>query len=132
MHYKTWISLAGWLLSVIGWAIWNVALSAVYSAKNSTVYEVKAGFIKHFGGSPKWWLIVILVTQAVIIFEIAILGIKKTWVPSDTDVWQVLEKDKFIKKRLADAAAGDPAAMDPNAAAEDAHMKAKAAEVEAT
>jgi phospholipid-translocating ATPase len=112
MHYKTWISALGWFLSVGGWTLWNVILSAIYSNQNSTVYAVRAGFLKHFGGSGKWWLVVICIIDSVIIYEIAMQAIKKTWWPSDVDVWQVLEKDKIIKRRLVEAAAGEVAGMD--------------------
>jgi hypothetical protein len=112
MHYKTWISLLGWTLSVAGWTLWNVALSAVYSAKNSTIYAVRSGFIKHFGGSPKWWLILSIIVGAVLLFEFAAKVAKKTFLPSDVDTWQVLEKDKVIRKRLEEAARGEDAKMD--------------------
>jgi phospholipid-translocating ATPase len=107
MHYKTWISALGWWISVIGWTLWNVALSAVYSNRNSTIYSVKGGFLKHFGGSGKWWLVIICIIDSVLIFEIVVQAIKKTWLPSDVDIWQVLEKDKVINRRLQEAAVGE-------------------------
>ena len=45
MQYKTWISVLGWFLSVGGWSLWNVILSAIYSNQSSTVYAVRAGFL---------------------------------------------------------------------------------------
>jgi phospholipid-translocating ATPase len=110
MHYKTWISALGWFLSITGWTLWNVVLSAVYSNQNSTVYAVRSGFLKHFGGSGKWWLVILAIIDAVLIFEIALQAIKKIWLPSDVDVWQVLEKDKVIKRRLAVAGGTDSGA----------------------
>lgn len=87
-----------------------MVLSAVYSNQNSTVYAVRSGFLKHFGGSGKWWLVIIAIIDSVLIFEIALQAIKKIWFPSDVDVWQVLEKDKVIKRRLAEAARMDSGA----------------------
>lgn len=115
MHYKTWISVLGWFLSVGGWTLWNVILSAIYSSQSSTVYAVRAGFLKHFGGSGKWWLVIIGIIDSVLIFEIAVLAIKKIWWPSDVDIWQVLEKDEVIKRRLAEAAAGEAAGIESGA-----------------
>jgi phospholipid-translocating ATPase len=111
MRYKTWISVLGWFLSVTGWTIWNVVLSAVYSQKG-TIYAVRSGFLKHFGGSGKWWLVITAIVDSVLIFEIAFQAIKKVWWPSDVDVWQVLEKDEIIKRRLAETAAGEAAGME--------------------
>jgi hypothetical protein len=125
MHYKTWISVLGWCLSVVGWTLWNVALSAVYSNVNSTVYAVKAGFLKHFGGSGKWWLVIVCIVDSVLIFEIAVQVIKKTFFPSDVDIWQVLEKDKVIKRRLQEAAAGESVATDSGARGGGAEGKGK-------
>lgn len=124
MHYKTWISILGWLLSVGGWTLWNVALSGIYSNINSTVYAVRSGFIKHFGGSPKWWLVVAVIIDSTIIYELAVLAIKKTWFPNDVDIWQVLEKDKVIKRRLVKAATGGESIEVDNKAI---HGKGKAA-----
>ncbi len=114
MHYKTWISVLGWFISIGGWTLWNVVLSALYSYQNSTVYAVRAGFLKHFGDSGKWWLVIVAIIDSVLIFEFAMQAVKKTWWPSDIDVWQVLEKDKIIKRRLADATAGETAGMGLN------------------
>jgi len=128
MHYKTWISVIGWFLSVGGWTLWNVILSALYSNQSSTVYAVKAGFLKHFGGSGKWWLVIVDIIDSVLIFEIAVQIIKKTLWPSDVDVWQVLEKDEIIKRRLAEAAAGEAAGMDTSAGKLDGKGKANTEE----
>jgi len=130
MHYKTLISVLGWFLSVTGWTLWNVVLSAVYSNQNSTVYAVRSGFLKHFGGSGIWWLVIIVIIDSVLVFEIALLAIKKIWWPSDVDVWQVLEKDKVIKRRLAEAVAGEAAGMNSGAGISQGEEKATTGEDE--
>lgn len=89
---------------------------------------MRSGFIKHFGGSPKWWLVVILITQAVIVYEIAVMTIKKTCWPNDVDIWQVLEKDDAIKQRLQDAAAGETSATGGGDEGTPGNAKGKAAE----
>jgi phospholipid-translocating ATPase len=103
MHNKTWVSALGWFLSVSGWTLWNILLSAIYSNSQSCAYAVRTGFIEHFGGSAYWWLVVILITWAAIIFELVVASIKKNIWPSDVDVWQFLEKDEAIRQRLGDA-----------------------------
>jgi phospholipid-translocating ATPase len=103
MNNKTWISALGWILSVAGWTLWNVVLSAIYSTSQSVSYAVRSGFIRHFGGSGHWWLVIILVISAVLVFELALASLKKIFWPSDVDIWQVLEKDKAIRQRLEDA-----------------------------
>jgi phospholipid-translocating ATPase len=103
MHNITWFSVLGWFLSVVGWTLWNLVLSAIYSNSQSVTYAVRSGFLKHFGGSGHWWLVIILIIWAVLVFEFAMASLKKIYWPSDVDIWQVLEKDKAIRQRLEDA-----------------------------
>ncbi len=106
MHRKTWISLLGWMLSVVGWTLWNVILSLRYSNKESLTYAVRSGFIKHFGGNGIWWVVLHIIVSAFLVFELGVIYTRKTFFETDVDTFQRLEQDKVIKVRLEAAAEG--------------------------
>jgi len=106
MHSKTWVALLGWMISVVGWTLWNLLLSLIYSNKTSLAYAVRSGFIKHFGGNGIWWVVLFIIVTAFLLFELVIIYSRKTFFETDVDAFQRLEKDKIIKHRLETAAEG--------------------------
>lgn len=126
MHTKTVMSAIGWTLSVGGWTMWNILLNFAYSHKGSQSYGVRNGFLGHFGKNPSWWVILILSTAAIIVFEFAIISVRHAFWPSDTDAFQELEKDKVLKKRFEDAANGVDAQLE-----EEKDQEKREAEVQA-
>ena len=110
LHNKSITCVIAMVLSIGGWFLWNIILSAVYS--NNTIYDVKQGFLQRFGRNALWWLTLILVVTACWAFEIAVKTLRVSWAPSDLDVFQELEKDEVCKKRLRAAAAGEMPSID--------------------
>ena len=89
-------------LSISGWFLWNLILSAVYT--NNVIYDVRDGFTQRFGKNSLWWLTLILCVAACWVLEIAVKTIKNTWLPSDADCFRELEKDGIIRLRFEQAA----------------------------
>ena len=101
MHNKTRISAAGWFISIGGWFLWTLFLSAVYKpGKNYPLYPIKDGFLKFFGDDLLWWMVLALTLACLVLLEIGVSSIRKTFWPTDTDVFQVLQKDKIIRQRF--------------------------------
>jgi phospholipid-translocating ATPase len=101
MHNKTRMSAVGWSVSIGGWFLWTLFLSAVYKpGKNYPLYPIKDGFIKFFGDDLLWWMVLALTLACLILFEIGVSSVRKTFWPTDTDVFQVLQKDKIIRQRF--------------------------------
>jgi len=96
----------GWLLSIGGWFLWNLVLSAVY--KDTITYAVKDSFLHYFGRNFLWWFTLIITLSTLILYELGVSSIKKAFWPTDTDIFQELQKDKIIKQRFDAAANGDP------------------------
>lgn len=59
-HTKTYIILAGCVITVAGWWAWNAFLDACYSS-NLSPYDVRHGFTGTFGRDPAWWATMALV-----------------------------------------------------------------------
>jgi len=101
MHNKTYMSAIGWLISIGGWFLWTLFLSAVYKpGKMYPLYPIKDGFIKFFGHDLLWWIVLTISISCLILLEIGVSSVRKAFWPTDTDVFQALQKDKFIKQRF--------------------------------
>lgn len=103
MHNKTLTSLTGWLLSVGGWFLWTIILSALFKpSKTYLLYPIKSGFLHEFGNNLLWWLVLLLTLACLIVFELGISSIRKSFWPTETDLFQELQKDPVIRKRFED------------------------------
>ena len=101
MHNKTFISALGWLLSVGGWFLWNLVLAGLYKpSKTYPLYPIYRSFLDYYGRNLLWWLLVLLTLAALVVVELGVSSIRKTFWPTDTDVFQVLQKDSIIRKRF--------------------------------
>ena len=102
LHNKSITCIIALVLSIGGWFLWNILLSAFYT--DNVIYDVRHGFLYRFGRNPAWWLTLILIVSACWALEIGIKTMKCTWMPSDADCFRELEKDKAIRQRFAQAA----------------------------
>ncbi|KAI9872458.1 MAG: hypothetical protein M1830_001602 [Pleopsidium flavum] len=105
MHNKTFTCAIAIFLSVGGWFLWNIVLSAVY--KNNVIYNVKSGMLHRFGHNMLWWLTLGLIVASCVVFEVAIRSLRTAWLPTDVDVFQELEQDRVIRGRFEEAAASE-------------------------
>jgi phospholipid-translocating ATPase len=101
MHNKTFLSALGWLLPVGGWFLWTLVLSALFKPTAPyPLYPIYRSFIDGFGRDFLWWLVIFLALTSLILFEIGVSSIRKSFWPTDTDVFQELQKDKLIRERF--------------------------------
>lgn len=103
MHNKTWVSALGWILSVGGWFFWTLVLAALYKpSKTYLLYPIYRDFLDHYGRNLLWWLVLGLTLAALCLFEIGVSSVRKTFWPTDTEVFQELQKDPIIRQRFED------------------------------
>ena len=105
LHNKSFTCALAIFLSVGGWFLWNIVLSAVY--KNNVIYDVRAGLLKRFGHNVLWWLTLTVILAFCGILEITFRSIRAAWSPTDVDVFQALEQDRDIRRRFEEAAASE-------------------------
>ena len=106
LHNKTYTCAISMFLSVGGWFLWMIILSATYH--NNVIYDVKEGFLERFGRNGLWWLTLVLILAACWVLEIGLKAAQSSWLPSAADSFRELEKDPAIKERFEQAAAMDP------------------------
>jgi phospholipid-translocating ATPase len=68
---------------------------------------VRSTFLLSFGRSLHWWLVLLLILLAILVFEISTLVLRKIVLPQDEDAFQQLEKDPEVKRRFEEASAGE-------------------------
>jgi len=85
--------------------LWCIILSLTYT--DNLVYEVKGTFLTRIGRSPTYWFAIICAFVSAIVLDVAIITLRVTFFPKDTDVFAELEKDPLIKTRFEEEAASE-------------------------
>lgn len=102
LHNKTITCVIAMVLSIGGWWLFNLILSAVYG--KNFIYDVRGGLLERFGRNALWWLTLLVTIFAIWALELAVRCLKVLFVQSDVEVFQELEKDPLVKQRLEDHA----------------------------
>lgn len=102
IHNKSITCAIAMFLSIGGWWLFNLILSAIYG--KNTIYDVKRGLLDRFGRNALWWLTLIVTIIAVGTFEIAIKCLRGLLTQSDVEIFQELEKDPMLKQRFEEHA----------------------------
>lgn len=100
---RTFIALACMIIEVGGWWLWNIIFSQIYD--DNFIYNVKGGLSSRFGKNPLWWLCLILIVAGCLLFEIAVRVIKNALWPTNEEIFQQLERDLGVRRRLEEASA---------------------------
>lgn len=103
MHHKTLVSFIALVLSVFGWFLWNLMISAS-GLMDRTVgpYIVRDAFINNFGRELIWWVTGLLTLAAVIIFELCVTALRRVYFPTDVDLCQEMENKGGVEEVLQD------------------------------
>jgi len=111
IHNKKWIPVIGWVITVGGWFAFNLLLGVIYKATNPEYY-VRGGLATRFGRSLQWWAVLFVTVSATMLWELMVASLRKSFFPSDANIFQELEKDPVIRKRFADAVEGNNTSTD--------------------
>ncbi|CAK7231159.1 drs2 neo1 protein [Sporothrix eucalyptigena] len=104
LHNQTIISAIGLLISVTGWFLWSILLSAVYKSKSGP-YLVHSSFLRNFGRTATWWVTLIVTLAAVVVLELVVNGVRRAVFPTDLDLMQKIEHDRDVRAVLREHAA---------------------------
>ncbi|KAK2048576.1 phospholipid-translocating P-type ATPase [Colletotrichum somersetense] len=91
MENKNVVILIGFLISVGGWFLWNVILSASFRDV-VRIYQIRHAFLQNFGRTLSFWTTILLALAAVICLELVVNAIRRVYWPSDVDLMQRLER----------------------------------------
>ncbi len=105
MHNKSFIAGLSVFLSTGAVFLWNVVLAAVYPP--TSTYKARGGFFTGFGQNPTWWMTLVLIVACVSLLEFSVCALRKAFFPTDTDVFQELERDQAYKELFEEAAVSE-------------------------
>lgn len=100
MHRISMINVATSVISVGGWFVWDMLLSYVYSKKPSKIYFVGKALFTRFGTELSFWTTILIIFAIGICFEILVRLVRNKVLPTETDTFQILEKNPAIRRRL--------------------------------
>lgn len=102
MHNKTYLPAVAYIITVGGWFVWQIFLSAapVSAKKSRFLYPMKDDFIHGFGQDGLWWTVLIFMCACLLVFELGIRSVRKAFWPTDSDLFQQLQKDPIIRARF--------------------------------
>ena len=105
-HNLTIVPIAGFFITITGWWLWTAVLSVIFKPnKDYLMYPMLSAFVSHHGRDLLWWAVLFLTLVALTLFELAVSSVRKTFWPTDTDLFQELQKDPVIRRRFEDAVA---------------------------
>ncbi|UNI19607.1 drs2 neo1 protein [Purpureocillium takamizusanense] len=96
VHSKTAVIFGGLIISVGGWFLWNMILSAVYKRQVGP-YIVRDSFLRNFGRELQWWTTMLLGLTVLVALELVVQGVRRVYWPTDQDLMQRIEKDKGLR-----------------------------------
>ncbi|KAI9728365.1 MAG: hypothetical protein M1828_003765 [Chrysothrix sp. TS-e1954] len=102
MHTKSTANAIAAFLSVGGLFLWMIIMNCIYS--DNVEYDVKHAFLERFGHDGAWWMALLLILCALSVIEVGLRVVKAAYFPSDTDVFQGLEKDPDMRRSFENAA----------------------------
>ena len=102
MHNKSIVAGLSVFLSTGAVFLWNIFLATVYPP--TSIYKARGGFFNGFGQNPTWWMTLIFIVACVYVLEFSVGAFRKTFFPTDTDVFQELEREQAYKERFEAAA----------------------------
>ncbi|KAI3538567.1 phospholipid-translocating P-type ATPase [Colletotrichum filicis] len=105
MENKNIIILAGFLISVGGWFLWNIILSAAFRPI-LRIYQIRHAFIHNFGRTLSFWTTILLALATVICLELIVDAIRRVYWPRDVDIMQRLERKGFNADDAAEGVEG--------------------------
>ncbi|KAG0683758.1 hypothetical protein C6P40_001322 [Pichia californica] len=100
MHTITKLSIISWVISVFGWCVWCMLLVWLYKTKINTIFYVQHGLFEEFGTDPTFWATILILTVLGIWIDFIFTFIAMCFKTTDTEIFQRLEKDPRIEKKL--------------------------------
>ena len=70
-------------------------------------FFVRGSLIHRFGRSLEWWAVFGICISAALLWEIMVATFQKSFFPTDTNVFQELERDRVVRRRFEDAVEGN-------------------------
>lgn len=97
MQNRQWVAAAAFIISVGGYALWNVLIMVLYRSKESPIFFVSYGLVA-FGPDTSWWAALLALITVPLLFDVLIKVFKFMVAPLDDDLFKLYEKDIDMRR----------------------------------
>lgn len=97
MYNIQWLAFVSFFLSVLGFGIWNVFIMFLSRPKDRSIFYVGWG-LTEFGQDYTWWASLFMLVTVLIVFDLMVKGGKIVFFPNDTEIFQIYEKDRVMRR----------------------------------
>lgn len=97
MQNRQWLAFASCIISVGGYAVWNVLIMFLYRTKDSPIFFVAYGLVT-FGPDSSWWAALLLLFALPLLFDLFIKVVLFVFKPTDDQIFQVFEKNIELRR----------------------------------
>lgn len=97
MRNKQWLAFAAFLISVLGYGLWNILIMMLYRSGQHAIYFADYGLL-HFGADVSWWAEVLLLFSLLLLFDLLVKVLKFMFAPNDIELFQMFEKDTQMRR----------------------------------
>lgn len=103
MRNRTWLAFTSVAISVLGYGVWNLLIMVLGRSLQPRIFYTDRGLL-HFGADPTWWALVLLLSCVLLLLDLLVKVFKVMFKPSDTEVFQVIERDTDMRRRFEEEA----------------------------
>ncbi|OBA19315.1 phospholipid-translocating P-type ATPase [Metschnikowia bicuspidata var. bicuspidata NRRL YB-4993] len=96
-HNIQWFAFASFFISVLGYGLWNVLIMFLNRGKEQPIFFVNYGLLE-FGSDFSWWTTILMLFTVLLLFDLLIKVAKFIFSPSDTEIFQLFEKDLHMRR----------------------------------
>ncbi|GEQ68131.1 hypothetical protein JCM33374_g1798 [Metschnikowia sp. JCM 33374] len=96
-HNIQWLAPASFFISVLGYGLWNVLIMSLHRGKEQPIFFVDYGLLE-FGRDYTWWATVLMLFTVLLLLDLLIKVMKFIFAPSDTEIFQLFEKDLNMRR----------------------------------
>lgn len=102
-HNIQWLAYASFLISVLGYGLWNVLIMSLHRGKEQAIFFVDYGLLE-FGRDFTWWATVLMLFTVLLLLDLLVKVVKSIFAPTDTEVFQLFEKDLNMRRNFEENA----------------------------
>ncbi|CAH6720416.1 probable phospholipid-transporting ATPase Dnf3p [[Candida] jaroonii] len=97
LQNRNWLAFAAFIISVGGYAVWNVLIMFLYRSKVAAIFYVEYGLLE-FGQDVTFWASLLILFTIPLLLDILIKVFKFMIKPSDDELFKAIEKDLEMRK----------------------------------
>ncbi|KAK6454965.1 aminophospholipid-translocating ATPase [Scheffersomyces xylosifermentans] len=97
MQNRQWLAFAAFIISVGGFAVWNILIMMLYRSKDSPIFFVSYGLLT-WGQDQSWWAALLAITTVPLLVDVLFKIFKFMFKPADDELFKLFEQDIDLRR----------------------------------